>query len=243
MKSQKNNPELSIVLPVYNEEKNIPLVIEKYRGIAKEVKLELIFVEDTGSKDDTRELLKKLAKKNSFVKPLFIKEKGYGISIYEGLKKSKGDFIGWTHADLQADPKDTLKALKLIKKQKSPKTTYVKGKRYGRTLFDSFFTFGMSIFETLYLRHYMYDINAQPNIFHRSFSKLMKKPPKDFSFDLYTYYLAKKNNYNIKKFSVYFGTRIHGHSAWNFGFKSKIRLIKRTMEFTFKLKRQLKNGF
>ena len=233
-------PKLSIVMPVFNEEENIPKVIDKYLKIKKSMDIEVIFVEDGGSKDKTREVLKKYSKKYKFIKPIFINEKGYGISLYKGFKSAKSEFICWTHADLQTDPADTIKALELIRKQKNPKNSYIKGKRYGRAFFDTFFTFGMSIFETIILKKFMYDINAQPNLIHKSFLKLMKRPPKDFSFDLYTYYLAKKENYNLIRFPVYFGRRIHGQSAWNVDFNSKLKFIKRTIDFTFKLKRLLK---
>ena len=75
-----------------------------------------------------------------------------------------------------------------------PEKIYIKGKRYGRPIIDKLVnTLGMSIFETLMLGKIMYDINAQPNIFNKSLLEKMKNPPKDFSFDLYVYYIAKIN--------------------------------------------------
>jgi polyisoprenyl-phosphate glycosyltransferase len=234
--------ELSIVVPVFNEEKNLPLLLEEFKKLAKKISIEFLLVEDTGSTDNTRERLNELAKKHDFIRPVLINERGYGKSIYEGLKAAKGEFIGWTHGDIQTPPKDAFKAYELIIKQPDPKKTYVKGKRYARPFLDKLInTYGMSAFETLVLRKLMYDINAQPNIFHRSFLGLMKDPPKDFSFDLYCYYLAKANGYSVKRFPVFFGKRIYGESAWNTGIKARIKFINRTINFTFKLKRKLKN--
>lgn len=232
-------PELSIVLPVFNEEKNLPLLVEKCRVIADKNNVEFLLVEDSGSTDKTREVVFQLSKKYSFIKAVLTNERGYGASIYNGLKKASGEYIGWAHADLQTDPNDALKALELIKQQENPKKIYVKGNRYGRALFDQFFTIGMSFFESCLLFTRLWDINAQPNVVHKSFLKLMNEPAKDFSFDLYTYYLARENKYKIIRFPVYFGKRIHGHSAWNFGFASKMKFIKRTIDFSFKLKRRL----
>lgn len=237
----KNLPELSIVLPVFNEERNIPRVVREFEKIAKEINIELIFVEDGGSRDKTREVIIQQKKKHNFVRSLFIGEKGYGISLYNGLKSARGKFMGWTHSDLQTPPGDVLRAFRIIKKQRDYEKVYVKGKRYGRPLMDKLInTLGMSIFETLILGRFMYDINAQPNIFHRSFLKFLNNPPSDFAFDLFVYYNAKKNGYKIKRFPVYFGKRIFGESAWNTGWKARIKFIKRTLGFTFKLKRQLK---
>ena len=234
--------KLSIVIPCYNEEKNIPLIIDKLKKIINKKDIELILV-DNGSSDNSRKLIENYSKKYPAIKLVIVKKNiGYGYGIYTGLKSAKGEFIGWTHADLQTDPEDPIKALNIIKKQKNPKKTFVKGNRVGRPFFDKFFEFGMSIFESIILGSMIYDINAQPKIFHKSFLNLMKNPPKDFSFDLYAYYLAKKNNYLIKKFQVFFPERIYGKSHWNTDFASKIKFIKRTLKFSFKLKKELKNS-
>lgn len=235
----KNKVELSIVIPVFNEEKNIQLIVDRYLKLDKD-NFEVIFVEDGGSKDNTRKELEKFAKKYSFVNPLFTNEPGYGASIYNGLKKANGEYICWTHGDIQTPPEDTIKALEIIKVEKNAKQCYIKGDRYGRPFLDQFFTFGMSVIETALFKKKFWDINAQPNLVHKSFLKLMKNPPKDFSFDLYTYYIAQKNNFKMIRFSVHFGERIYGESAWNDGMKARIKFIKRTLKFSFELKRNLK---
>jgi glycosyltransferase involved in cell wall biosynthesis len=165
---------------------------------------------------------------------------GYGFGITSGLKEAKGEFIGYTRADMQTDPTDVLKALEIIQSQANPKECYVKGDRKGRPMFDQFFTMGMSAFESLYLGKKLWDINAQPNIFHRSFFDSIKQEcPKDFSLDLYFLYMAQKQDLNIIRFDVIFPQRLHGSSSWNDGFASKWKFIKRTLDFSFKLKKEL----
>jgi hypothetical protein len=100
----------------------------------------------------------------------------------------------------------------------------------------------MSIFETFYLWTNLWDINAQPNIFHRSFYESWENPPYDFSLDLYVLYMARKSNLIIKRFDVIFPERIHGESKWNTGFKSKIKFIKRTLAFSKQLKKRLRTN-
>src|SRR3990172_1076751 len=232
--------ELSIILPVFNEEKNIPKVINEFKKISKDINLEVIFVEDGGSTDKSREILKEQSKKNPFVKSLFVKERGYGVSLFRGLKQAKGEYVGWSHADLQTPPTDNLRAFSVLKKQKNPKKTYIKGRRYGRPLFDIFFTLGMSFFESLLLGKILFDINAQPNLFHRSFLTHVKNPPQDFSFDLYAYHLAKSKGYSVIRFPVYFGRRQYGESAWNHGVKDKWKFIKRTLRYSLNLKKEIR---
>lgn len=234
------NPEISIVIPCYNEEKNIPLIIERVKDIFNKDEIELVLV-DNGSIDNTQNKIREYIKSYENIKLVIVKKNiGYGFGVLTGLKKAKGEFICWTHADLQTDPLDCLKALEIIKKQENPEKVYLKGNRHERPFFDKFFEFGMSIFETIILRTYLNDINAQPNLFHKSFLNLMKNPPNDFSFELYVYYLAKTRNYKIIRFPVLFPERIHGESAWNTSFQSKIKFIKRTLNFSFKLKKVLR---
>jgi glycosyltransferase involved in cell wall biosynthesis len=234
--------KLSIIIPCYNEEKNIPLLIEKFREVISIAgdDIELVIV-NNGSTDSTEEVLKELLLVNKFAVCIKIdKNIGYGNGILQGLLNAKGEYLSWTHADLQTDPSDILKAFKLLKKQEFPIKTFIKGRRKGRPLIDQFFTISMSIFESVLMRKLLWDINAQPNMFHRDFFSTWASTPDDFSFDLYVYYLAIHNKLNIKRFDVIFPERLYGHSTWNFGLKSKYKFIKRTIKFSFSLKKDLR---
>ncbi|MGF3555068.1 MAG: glycosyltransferase family 2 protein [Thermoplasmatota archaeon] len=230
--------DLSIIIPCYNEEKNVPLIVDALKNELKENKnLELILV-DNGSTDNTGKKIDICRKKFKNIKKVRVKvNQGYGFGIYSGLKKARGEFLCWTHGDMQTNPLDCLRALEEIKKQKNPEKCFVKGRRIGRTFVEKFFTFGMSVFESLLFKKILYDINAQPNLFHKSFLRVAKNPPKDFSFDLYFYVLAAKNNFKIIRFPVRFEKRKHGKSKWNVNLKERIRFIKRTIDYSFKLKR------
>lgn len=235
--------KLSLVIPCYNEEKNISLIVEKLKKVLNDKDKEILLV-DNGSTDKTRKEIEKYARKFKSLKLVIVEKNiGYGNGIFTGLKAAKGEFIGWTHADLQTNPLDALRAIEILQNQTEPKKSYAKGKRYGRPLMDKLInTWGMSIFETILLGTWMYDINAQPNIFPRALLKEMKSPPIDFSFDLYVYYMAKKRGYKIVRFPVFFGKRLHGVSKWNTGMAARFKFIKRTIAFTFKLKKQLKSN-
>jgi len=231
--------KLSIVIPCYNEEKNIHLILEKFNEIVKTDDIEVILV-DNGSTDKSDLVLKKLIPNYFFARVVKIEvNQGYGFGIISGLRESKGEFIGYTHADMQTDPADVLKALSLILKSPNPENYFVKGDRKGRAFFDQFFTIGMSIFESIYLGSKLWDINAQPNIFHRNFFKSLDNIPKDFSLDLYFLYMAKKRGLDVIRFDVVFPPRIHGESSWNKGFVSKWKFIKRTIDFSAKLKKEM----
>jgi polyisoprenyl-phosphate glycosyltransferase len=231
--------KLSIILPCYNEEKNIPLILEKFNNCIITEDIELILV-NNGSSDNSENVLKKLLPKYSFARTVKIEiNEGYGYGVVQGLNSSKGEFVCYTHADMQTDPGDVLKGLEIIKNSSDSENCFIKGDRKGRGFFDQFFTIGMSVFETLYMRTTLWDINAQPNLFHRNFFKSLDNIPKDFSLDLFFLFMAKKKGLNIIRFDVIFPPRIHGVSSWNVGLSSRWKFIKRTINFSTKLKKEL----
>lgn len=96
--------KLSIIIPVYNEEKTIDKVLRsvaswKHPGWTKE-----IIVIDDGSTDATPCLLKKWQKKYRVI--LSEKNEGKGSAIHKGLRYVTGDFILIQDADLEYSPKD-----------------------------------------------------------------------------------------------------------------------------------------
>ncbi len=233
--------KLSIVIPCYNEEMNIPLVFEKFKeAIGNRNDIQVVMV-NNGSLDESASVFETLLPKYPFAKLVtVVKNQGYGFGILSGLKESDGEFIGRTHADLQTDPKDVLKAYAIIEDMWNDKNLYVKWSRRGRPLFDQFFTMGMGVFESIYLWTPLREINAQPNIFHKSFFQSWENPPHDFALDLYVLYIAHKKRLKIVRFPVVFPPRIHGESSRNTSFKAKWKFIKRTLGFSTQLKKSLR---
>lgn len=235
-------PKYSLVVPCYNEEKNIPLVLERFTELAeRKGDLEVIIV-DNGSTDNTPNVLKDLLGQYPFARMIRVElNRGYGYGIISGLAAATGEILGWTHADIQTDPMDFMEAFRLCEKQEKPQQCFLKGKRFGRSSGDRFFTLGMSIFETLLLGYPLWDINAQPNLFGRSFWQALKDAPYDFSLDLFIYYMAKRKGLKILRFPVQFKRRIHGTSHWNVNGKAKIKFIKRTMEYSMHLRKRFQD--
>lgn len=229
----------SIVVPCYNEADNIPLILNRFEEVIKTDEIEVIFV-NNGSTDNSADILEKLMPQYPFARTVFVPvNHGYGYGIIQGLNSAEGDYIGWTHADMQTDPADVLKAFDIIKASPD-KNVYVKGNRKRRPLFDCLFTWGMGFFETIYFKTPMNDLNAQPNIFPREFYNIWRNPPYDFSLDLYAVYMAKKAGMSVIRFPVLFPKRMYGESKWNNkGLMSRCKFIKRTLLFSVELKHRL----
>ena len=229
---------LSIVIPCFNEAKSLPKLVKDFSKKLKRKDVELILV-NNGSNDSSETILLNLKKNYNFLKTIRLKKNnGYGNGILQGLKKAKGQYISWTHADLQTDPYDVIIGFEKFKKELSPKI-FIKGSRLGRPLKDVVFTVGMSMFETILLKKIFWDVNAQPNIFHKNFFNMLEKIPLDFSFDLFFYFNAKKKNLKILRFPVKYPRRKFGVSHWNTDFKNKMKFIKRTIKYSFQLKKEL----
>lgn len=90
--------KFSIIFPAYNEEKRICNTLTEYSNFFKG-EYEFIVVSD-GSKDKTCEIVREFIKKDKRTKLIELKHNvGKGGAIAEGLKKSKGDIVGFTDAD------------------------------------------------------------------------------------------------------------------------------------------------
>ena len=229
--------KLSIIIPCYNEELSLKNLVDNcLENINNDIEILLV---DNGSTDNTYNCLLDLNLPENII-PIRVKKNiGYGNGILFGLNHAKGEVISWTHADLQTDVSDVIRGFNLFEKELIRQKCLVKGIRKNRNLVDSFFTFFMGIYSSIILNKWMFDINAQPKIFHREFLNQFSNPPLDFSLDLYLIYFFKTKKINIKTFPVIFNDRKFGEAKGGGSFKGKIKLIFRTLNYIHKLNNYL----
>ena len=225
--------DLSIIIPCFNEEKNLIDIIDQLEIIKKnniDINFEFILV-NNGSTDQTSETLIKL-NKNNICKIIDLKNNlGYGGGILEGVRSASGTIISWTHGDLQCDPYDIVKGYKLNKEKLLSNKCIVKGKRIKRKIMNTFFSNSMSIIASIIFGQKFFEINAQPKIFHRELINYFNDAPKDFSLDLFLLYISKKKFYEVIEQPVIYKKRIAGVAKGGDSFIGKIKLTIRTIKY------------
>jgi glycosyltransferase involved in cell wall biosynthesis len=210
--SQK--PELSIVLPCYNESRGIEAILTRFEEVRGSVDCELILV-DNGSKDRTPEVMRSLLPRYPHARCVRVEQnKGYGHGIWYGLCHARGEVLAWSHADLQTDLADVFRAFKVYKTSKKPEKLLVKGTRSGRRLGERVISSGMQFVATCVLRTWLSEINAQPKLFHRS---------------------LLNHGWTLQSIPVVFPPRQYGTSNWASSWKSKLRTIMRSIKFMNRL--------
>ena len=97
-------PQLSIVLPVYNEEAVLARSIERLLTTLRGWRLELLVVDD-GSRDASAEITRRWSQRDSRVQLVQLsRNKGKGAAVRAGLAAARGEWMLITDADLSADP-------------------------------------------------------------------------------------------------------------------------------------------
>jgi dolichol-phosphate mannosyltransferase len=102
MNELTNSPSISVVVPLYNEEANLPVLQEELRTALTGLDYEIIFVDD-GSVDRTAERIEP-AGNNRVIR--FEKNAGQSAAIYAGLTAARGATVVIIDGDLQNDPAD-----------------------------------------------------------------------------------------------------------------------------------------
>ena len=234
----KGAPKYSIVVPCYNESRNLAPLLEAFSARLERDDFELIVV-DNGSSDGTAAELRRLLPLYPFARSVRVEvNKGYGAGILSGLAAAAGEYAGWTHGDLQFDPGAVAQAAGLIEKSGGG-NIFVKGLRRGRPLTDRIFTAAMSVFETLLMGTRLRDINGQPTLFNRALMKTWSEPPHDFSLDLYAYVMAVRAGFRIVRFDAVNFERRSGASSWNRGPWARLRLAARTIVSSVRVRKLL----
>lgn len=101
---------LSIIIPVFNEEKSVHLILDKIKKceLVDGIQKEIIIVNDC-SKDDTKGAIQRYSQNNPELKINYFEHsqnQGKGAAIHTAISKATGEYLIIQDADLEYDPKD-----------------------------------------------------------------------------------------------------------------------------------------
>ncbi len=125
----KGTMEISVIIPVYNEEDNIHMLHKRLSEVMQqlEVSYELVFVND-GSQDNSIALIKALSKQHPEVRYIdFSRNFGHQIAVTAGLDKTSGNAVVIIDADLQDPPELIIEMYQ--KMQEGYQVVYAKRKK------------------------------------------------------------------------------------------------------------------
>ena len=204
--------DISITIPIYNEEGSIARTVENHVRAFEENKVdfELVLV-NHGSWDNTEKILEGLGKK--FGKKLNIinleKNRGYGGGIQYGMDHSTGRYIGWTCADEEVSAEDAYKIYKVLKESDAD---VAKAQRMQRTdgIFRKFTSFVFNTLVRLRFGLYLKDINGFPLYMKKELYADIKARETAHLFNLDLLRNMRKHNYKIIEVPSIHRKRIEG---------------------------------
>ncbi|MDO8633695.1 MAG: glycosyltransferase family 2 protein [archaeon] len=209
--------ELSLAIPIYNEEACVEQVITelveefKARGIA----LELILV-NNGSIDSSGEIIEKLRQKfPGTIKTIHLKKNaGIGGGVLAGMNAATGEFVGYTCSDGQITPSDTFRLFRLVRNG-----DYHIGKtvRLVRNdgIWRKFLSGGFWFMATLMFWNRFDDINGYPVMLKRELFKKLKIKSKSYMLNLELLLKARKYHLNVGDVEAPFLERTGGRAHVN----------------------------
>ena len=205
--------ELSLILPVHNEEKIIKPVFIKIKKVLDKLDIlyECILVEN-GATDKSLKVIKKLAQNDKKTKAI-VATKGYGSAILAGLGIAKGKYVSYMPSDGQIDLQVFPQLWKLAK---NDKWQMIKIKRTTRESFQRLFisyTFS-SIVKLLFNTPFL-DINGSPRIFLKKHLKALDLQSQDSFIDAEFTIKAHLLDWHIKEIPMQTLSRFGGRSTRN----------------------------
>lgn len=207
------NITLSIVIPTYNEEKNIREVFDNIiAGVAlcNISEFEVIIVDD-GSVDSTAKIIQEIILRNDNVRVFTHSvNQGKGAALITGFNQSKMEWVLFTDADLQIDIKELNNFI-----QQTQNYEVVVGYRHirGDNMLRKLFSKVYAILIRLLLGIKLKDINCPFKLFKGSFLSKINLESHGFFIDTEIMYLALSQMYHIRELGVTGCRRCHGVSS------------------------------
>jgi glycosyltransferase involved in cell wall biosynthesis len=222
----------SIVLPVYNQEDHIEIVLREYVAALQRLDFptEILPVINGPRRDKSLEICRSLEQQHKSIRTLCIDQGGWGRAVRHGLSQANGDLICYTNS-ARTTAKDLVLMLLygsvnydcVVKANRKIRENWKR--RLGSLLYN---------LECRYLFDLAYwDINGTPKVFPRSLTPLMNLDENSDLIDLEFNAICRRMDYQVLEVPIFSKTRHSGRSTTN------LRSAYRMYTGAFELKRKL----
>ncbi len=204
--------EISIVIPAYNEEKRIISTLKKIKDYLEkeDYRYEIIVVDD-GSKDRTSKIIKKIKEKDNRISLIhFLKNRGKGAAVKEGVLSAKGRYILFTDSDLSTPIEELDKLLFWVKERDYDIAIGSRGLPESKILIPQLWyreKMGkiFNIFVRLLVVPEIFDTQCGFKLFRRKIAQHLfhLQRVSNLAFDVEIIYLSKSFGYSVKEIPVH----------------------------------------
>ena len=234
---QGNKLNLSIVIPVFNEDRYLEKLFDQLKKFFNKDDIEIIIIDD-GSTDNSHIIIENFKTKKDFKFNFScIKlntNSGKGKALQKGIKKASGKYILLQDADLELDIKDSKEMYDMICNNQEIKCIF--GSRYlsGKLKKNNYFFNNLvgkinSLIFNIFFSQSLSDVHCGLKILHHDVIKKIKLSINDFGIEIDLASQVVRNNFFIYEYGVsyYFRTKEQGKKiTWLDGLKSFYYLLK-----------------
>ena len=210
--------QLSVVIPMMNEEENVKPLFEAIRNaLSGTFEYEVILVDD-GSEDNTVSLMKELADTHTNIL-VFNRNYGQSSAMQAGIDHARGDLIITLDGDLQNDPSDIPMMVKKLQKENWDVVAGIRAKRQDGMLLRKIPSKAANWLIRKFTGVYLKDYGCTLKVFRKDVAKNL-----GLYGELHRFIpvLAKLYGANITEVDVKHHARIHGESKYGIGRTTKV---------------------
>ncbi|EKD58154.1 MAG: hypothetical protein ACD_57C00014G0001, partial [uncultured bacterium] len=227
--------QFSVVVPVRNEAKNLPQLVDRVHKSLTEAKIsyELIIVVDP-SVDRTETIANSLAKEYPIT--VFLKEGkiGKGYSLLQGFKSTTAEIVGMIDGDLQYPPEDLAVMYFYLRKNRETGAVVANRKKYHSSWFRRFSSRINAFLVGRLLLGLNCDIQSGLKVFRNEIAKqITKNEISPWTFDTVLLHYCQEMGFKISSVDISYFNRIHGKSHVKF-FQTAVEIVLGNLKIKFR---------